>query len=68
MDQTGTLGSSEFPGTFQSILSGNACYHLVPKLWSCHLLSKDSDIKIYKTIILLFIMYALSSALNKEHI
>jgi hypothetical protein len=32
--------------------SGNACYHSVQNLLSSHLLSKNSKIKTYKTIIL----------------
>jgi hypothetical protein len=37
--------------------SGNACYHLVQKLLSSCLLSKKVKISIYKTIILLVVLY-----------
>jgi len=37
--------------------SGNACYHLVQILLSSSLLSKNLKIKIYKTIILLVVLY-----------
>jgi len=36
--------------------SGNACYHSVQSLLSSSLLSKNSKIKIYRTIILLFVL------------
>jgi hypothetical protein len=35
--------------------SGNVCYHSVQKLPSFHLLSKNVKIRIYKTIILLWL-------------
>jgi len=34
--------------------SGNVCYHLVQNLLSSNLLSKDINIKIYRTLILPF--------------
>ena len=37
--------------------SGNACYHLVQNLLSSSLLSKNVKIKIYRTIILLVVLY-----------
>ena len=37
--------------------SGNACYHLVQNLLSSSLLSKNSQIKIYRTIILPVVVY-----------
>jgi hypothetical protein len=37
--------------------SGNACYHLVQKLLSFRLLSKNIKIRIYKTIILPVVLY-----------
>jgi hypothetical protein len=37
--------------------SGKACYHLVQNLLSSHLLSKNLEIKIYKTIILPLVLY-----------
>jgi hypothetical protein len=36
---------------------GNACYHSVQSLLSCHLLSKNLKIKTYKTIILPVLLY-----------
>jgi hypothetical protein len=37
--------------------SGNACYHSVQNLLSSHLLSKNLNIRIYKTIILPVVLY-----------
>jgi len=37
--------------------SGNACYHSVQNLLSSSLLSKKLKIKIYRTIILLIVLY-----------
>ena len=37
--------------------SGNACYHSVQSLLSSSLLSKSVKIKIYRTIILLIVLY-----------
>jgi hypothetical protein len=37
--------------------SGNACYHLMQNLLSCSLLSKNLNIKIYRTIILPVVLY-----------
>jgi hypothetical protein len=37
--------------------SRNACYHSVQSLLSCHLLSKNLKIRIYKTIILPVVLY-----------
>ena len=37
--------------------SGNACYHLVQKLLSSSLLSKNLKIKIYRSIILPVVLY-----------
>jgi hypothetical protein len=37
--------------------SGNACYHSVQNLLSSHLISKNLKIKIYKTVILLVVLY-----------
>ena len=37
--------------------SGNACYHSVQNLLSSSLLSKNSKIKIYRTIILYVVLY-----------
>jgi hypothetical protein len=37
--------------------SGNACYHSVQNLLSSHLISKNLQIKIYKTVILLVVLY-----------
>ena len=39
------------------MMSGNACYHLVQILLSYSLLSKNLKIKIYRTIILLVVLY-----------
>jgi len=40
-----------------SLESGNACYHSVQNLLSSSLLSKNLKIKIYRTIILPFVLY-----------
>jgi hypothetical protein len=37
--------------------SGNTCYHSVQNLLSSHLLSRNVKVKIYKTIILPFVLY-----------
>ena len=37
--------------------SGNACYHLVQNLLSSKLLSKNTNFKIYRTIILPVVLY-----------
>jgi hypothetical protein len=50
--------------------SGNACYHSVPNLLSSRLLSKNVKIRIYKTTILLVILYGCetwSLTLRDEH-
>jgi hypothetical protein len=50
--------------------SGNACYHSVHKLLSSSLLSKNAEIRIYKTIILTVILYGCetwSLTLREEH-
>jgi sorting nexin-29 len=49
---------------------GNACYHSVQKLLSSHLLSKNLKIRIYRTIILLVVLYGCetwSLTLREEH-
>jgi hypothetical protein len=49
---------------------GNACYHLVQSLLSSRLLSMSVKVKIYKTIILPFVLYGCetwSLALMEEH-
>jgi hypothetical protein len=50
--------------------SRNACYHSVQSLLSSHLLSKNVKVKIYKTIILPFVLYGCetwSLTLREEH-
>jgi hypothetical protein len=50
--------------------SGNACYHAVQNLLSSCLLSRNLNIKIYKTIILPVVLYrceTLSLTLREEH-
>jgi hypothetical protein len=50
--------------------SGNACYHSVQSLLSSHLLSRNVNVKIYKTIILPVVLYGceiLSLTLREEH-
>jgi hypothetical protein len=50
--------------------SGNACYHSVQNLLSSHLLSKNIKIRMYKTIILPFVLYGCetwSLMLREEH-
>jgi hypothetical protein len=50
--------------------SGNACYHSVQSLLSSHLLSKNLNIRIYKTIILPVVLYGCetwSLTLREEH-
>jgi hypothetical protein len=51
--------------------SGNACYHAVQNLLSSRLLSKNVEIKIYKTTILSFVLYGCetwSLTSREEHI
>jgi hypothetical protein len=50
--------------------SRNACYHSVQSLLSSRLLSRNVKVKIYKTIILLFVLYGCetwSLTLREEH-
>jgi hypothetical protein len=50
--------------------SGNACYHSVQNLLSSCLLSKNINTRIYKTIILLVVLYGCetwSLTLREEH-
>jgi hypothetical protein len=50
--------------------SGNACYHPVHSLLSSRLLSRNVKVKIYKTIILPFVLYGCetwSLTLREEH-
>jgi hypothetical protein len=50
--------------------SGNACYYSVQNLLSSHLISKNLKIKIYKTVILLVVLYGCetwSLTLREEH-
>jgi hypothetical protein len=50
--------------------SGNAYYYLVQNLLSSHLTSKNLKIKIYKTVILVFVLYGCetwSLTLGEEH-
>jgi hypothetical protein len=50
--------------------SGNACYHSVQNLLSSCLLSKNVKVRIYKTIILLVILYGCetwSLAVREKH-
>jgi hypothetical protein len=50
--------------------SGNACYYSVQNLLSSRLLSKNLKIKIYKTVILLVVLYGCESwslTLREEH-
>jgi hypothetical protein len=50
--------------------SGNACYHSVQNLLSSHLLSKNVQIRIHKTIILPVVLYGCetwSLTLKEEH-
>jgi hypothetical protein len=50
--------------------SGNACYHSVQSLLSSSLLSRNVNVKIYKTIILLVVLYGCetwSLMLREEH-
>jgi hypothetical protein len=50
--------------------SGNACYHLVQKLLSSRLLSKNLKIRIYNTIVLPVVLYGRetwSVTLREEH-
>jgi hypothetical protein len=45
---------------------GNACYRSVQNLWSSRLLSKNLKIRIYKTIILLVVLYGMRSLTLSE--
>jgi hypothetical protein len=53
-----------------SLNSGNACYHSVQDLLSSSLLSKNTKLKIYRTIILPVVLYGCetwSLTLMEEH-
>jgi hypothetical protein len=57
-------------GIKRRLNSGNACYHSVQNLLSSHLLSRYAKIRIYKTIILLVVLYGCetwSLTLREEH-
>jgi hypothetical protein len=50
--------------------SGNTCYHSVQSILSCHLLSRNVKVKIYKTIILPVVLYGCetwSLTIREEH-
>jgi hypothetical protein len=50
--------------------SGNDCYHLVQSLLSSHLLSRNVEVKIYKTVILPVVLYGCETwclTLREEH-
>jgi hypothetical protein len=47
--------------------SGNACYHLVLNLMLSWLLSKNLQIRIYKTIILPVVLYGCETWFHMEH-
>jgi hypothetical protein len=50
--------------------SGNACYHSVQNLLSYRLISKNLQIKMYKTVVLPIVLYGCetcSLALREEH-
>jgi hypothetical protein len=50
--------------------SGNACYYSVQNILSSRLISKNLKIKIYKTVILPFVLYGFESwslILREEH-
>jgi hypothetical protein len=52
------------------LYSGNVCYHSIQSLLSSHLISKNLNIKIYKTVILPFVLYGCetwSLTLKEEH-
>jgi len=52
------------------VKSGNACYHLVQNFLSSSLISKNLEIKIYKTIILPVVLYGCktwSLTVREEH-
>jgi hypothetical protein len=47
---------------------GNACYYSVQNLFSSHLISKNLEIKIYKTVILPVVLYGCETgSLGEEH-
>jgi hypothetical protein len=62
---------NEFHDEVKSRLnSGNACYYSVQNLSSSHLISKTVKVKIYKTVILPFVLYGCktwSLTLKEEH-
>jgi hypothetical protein len=43
------------------LASGNACYHSVQNLLSSHSLSKNVELRIYKTLILSVVLYGCGS-------
>jgi len=57
-------------GNKYSVQSGNACCYSVHNLLSSSLLSKNMKVKIYRTIILPFVLYGCetwSPTVSKEH-
>jgi hypothetical protein len=48
--------------------SGNACYRAVHRLLSSHLLSKNVKLKIYRTVILTFVLYGCETIKGRTHI
>jgi len=52
------------------LISGNACYHSLQSLLSSSFVSSNSEIKIYKTVLLSFVLYGCapsSLSLTEEH-
>jgi hypothetical protein len=47
--------------------SGNACYHSGQNLLSSRLLSKNLEIRIYKTVILPVVLYGCNSFLGENY-
>jgi len=55
---TTSTNQNSIPEEIKSRLkSGNACYHSVQNLFSSRLLSRSLKIKIYRTVILPFVLY-----------
>jgi hypothetical protein len=46
-----------YSGRKSILKSGNACYHSVQNLLSCSLLSKNTEIKMYRNIMLPVVLY-----------
>jgi len=65
-----TNKNSIYEDSKSRLMSQNACYCLAQNLWSSGLLSKNTKIKIYRTVILPVVLYECEAwplTLREEH-